>query len=155
MLMAVHAGAGAVIGELSQTAFSAFTLSFLLHFLMDFIPHGDHAIVENHFQKKNRIPTYTFILSDLIVSLVFILALSFSQVSFNKTLVLWGVFGGILPDFLVAIYQVTKVRFLKGFNDFHYFVHDFLNVKKDKRISLASGLAMQMTLFYLLFAALI
>ena len=125
--MVVHASAGALVGEMSQTAFTAFSVSFLLHFLMDMVPHGDHEIVANYKKNKQIRKIIAFLLMDITATLIFIMALCLTTLPFNAKLVFWGVFGGLLPDMLVAIYQTFEIKLLKKFNYFWVIIKKDIN----------------------------
>ena len=72
MLMVIHAASSAWIGELSNSALMAFFVCFILHFILDFIPHGDHNIVANYKEQKKMRRIYIFLIADLIATLLFL-----------------------------------------------------------------------------------
>ncbi len=143
MLMVVHASAGALIGEISQTALSAFSISFVLHFIMDLVPHGDHEIVARYRENKQVKKILSFLITDTLATLCLVVALFVSPIPFNEQLVFWGIAGALLPDIIVALYQVFEFRLLKKFNHFHYFIHDFFPEKKNKKLKFLPGLLLQ------------
>ena len=150
MLMVIHAAASAWVGEVAPNPASAFFISFVLHFLMDFIPHGDHEIVNNYRNKKAIKRIYTFIIADLLMTILFILSIELFDIGLQKKIMFWSIFGGLLPDIAVAIYKMTETPVLKKFHDLHFTIHNFLPEKKHKTIPFISGIALQIILFFVL-----
>ena len=149
MLLSVHATVGAVIGEQVNTPLLAFLLGFISHFILDIIPHGDEALIKayrNNF--KNRGMLYLIIFD--ITSTVLLLFLLFysAKINFNNV-VIWGIIGGILPDILVAINEITHKLF-KRMHKIHYLTHDSLNKKLNWAMPLKFGLIVQLIIIYLL-----
>jgi hypothetical protein len=42
----------------------------------------------------------------------------------------WGIIGGVLPDLLTGVYEITKSKTLKWFNTVHFFFHDYFVKRK-------------------------
>ena len=149
MLLSVHATVGAIIGEHVNTPLLAFVLGFISHFILDIIPHGDEALIKayrNDF--KNKGLKY-LIIFDLISTAILILLLFYSQkISFNTT-VIWGIIGGIAPDFMVAINEITQKHFIKT-HKLHYWAHDKISHKLSWTMPLKLGLLLQLIILYLI-----
>ena len=158
MFLPVHAAAGAIIGTEIINPYWAFVAGVVLHFIMDIIPHGDHALGKKFFGLLNKkiseeeeiksLATYGM-LNSLIVILFIIYA--FKNYYFAKDDgVIWAIIGSILPDILVTLYVLTKSRCLKWFFDFHKYIHHLLLEKIGGDIPLKYGIALQTILFILL-----
>ncbi|MFA5124554.1 MAG: hypothetical protein WC473_01855 [Patescibacteria group bacterium] len=147
MFITVHAAASAVIGKEIANPFIAFVISFVLHFIFDIIPHGDKDYCTRFFglqfkraseeAKFKSMALYSLI--DTVI-LVFFLLYLFKNFTWAKDdSVIWAIIGGIIPDFIVALYMLTKSRWLKGFFVFHHENHSL--IKRD--FSLYAGMIFQ------------
>ena len=56
-----------------------------------------------------------------------------------------GIVGGVLPDFLVGVYEVLRIPGLKWFHRLHFFFHNMISSKRGD-LALSTGIAMQMVL---------
>jgi hypothetical protein len=145
MLVSVHATIGAVIGEKIHYSLFAFALAFLSHFILDIIPHGDKSLIKayrNDF--KNRAMLYLIIFD--IISTVVLLSLMFylHKLSYSPS-VLWGIIGGILPDVMVAIHEITHKQFQRTHK-----AHDWVHEKLNWSLPLNLSLIYQIIILYLL-----
>ncbi len=140
MFITVHAAAAAVIGKKVTNPYLAFILGFVLHFVGDIIPHGDEQLgkkffgldISNIFQPETKLKFMALYGSLDACALVIFLLFLFRNFTFaNSDSVTWAMIGGILPDILVALYQLGKFRILKGFSEFHNWNHHLL-LKKIK-----------------------
>jgi hypothetical protein len=158
MFITIHAATGALIGTELANPVLAFAVSFILHFLIDIIPHGDRELGKKFFglinkkiseeEKIKSLAAYGII--DYIV-LIFFLLFMFKNFSFAKVDgVIWGIIGGILPDLLVALFVLTKTKYLKWFFDFHKWNHHLVIGKLSNDISLKNGMLMQLVIFAIL-----
>lgn len=148
MFLTIHASIGALIGEYAPNAFWAFLMGFIAHFLLDLIPHGDQDLVKGYY-KKEKVKRMVAIASiDAIVMISLILTLLNRGAFAHPSIVTWGVIGSILPDFLVGIHELSKNRFFKKFNQFHFFIHDTFT--KKIRVSLTSGIIIQAIIWWIL-----
>ena len=153
MLLSVHATVGAVLGEQVSTPLLAFVLGFISHFILDIIPHGDEALIKayrNDFKNKGMKYLIVF---DLVSTAILLPLLFYTQkISFNPV-VLWGIIGGVLPDFMVGINEVTHKHF-KRMNKLHFWAHGKLGKTFGKNLSwtmpLKLGLLGQIILLYLI-----
>jgi len=149
MLLSVHATVGAIIGENVNTPLLAFVLGFISHFILDVLPHGDEELVKayrNDF--KNRGMLY-LIFFDIVSTIILMLLLFyFHKISLGMT-VIWGVIGGIAPDIMVAIYEITHKHFHRT-HKFHFWTHDKIGHHLHWVMPLKLGLLIQLLLIYLL-----
>lgn len=149
MLISVHTAVGAVIGENLSNPLLAFVLGFISHFILDMIPHGDEQLVKAYRQNfKNRGMLYLIIL-DIISTIILVLLLFFFHKVNFTAVVIWGIIGAILPDFMAAIYEVTQKHF-RRVHWLHYWTHDRFNKKFNWSLPLKLGLIGQIILIYLL-----
>ena len=158
MFITVHAAAGAIVGTQVSNPFIAFAIGVILHFIMDIIPHGDRELGKRFFgllnkklseeEKLKSLAAYGMM--DYIV-LIFFLLYSIKNFYFAKDdSVVWAIIGSILPDLLVAMYMLTKSRWLKWFFDFHHWVHHLVIGHLKNDIHLKTGIAMQIIIFAVL-----
>ncbi|OGY42642.1 MAG: hypothetical protein A2Y82_03100 [Candidatus Buchananbacteria bacterium RBG_13_36_9] len=145
MLLSVHATVGAIIGENVSTSLLAFILAFISHFILDIIPHGDAVLIKayrNDF--KNKGVLYLIIFDVFSTIILISLLFYFHKISYTQT-VLWGIAGGILPDIMVAIYEITNKLF-KRWHKVHSWAHNRLHWT----ISLKLGILVQIIIIYLI-----
>lgn len=148
MLLSVHATVGSVIGESVSTPLLAFILGFISHFILDIIPHGDEELVKayrNDF--KNRGMLY-LIFFDLVSTIILMFLLFFLHKVSLSTTVIWGLIGGIAPDIMVAINEITHKHFSRT-NKFHLWTHDKIGHKLNWTMPLKLGLLLQLIIIYL------
>ena len=144
MFVTTHAALGALIGEaLPGHPILAFVLGIILHFLSDMVPHGDSQLYKGYLagSKVKRAIAYTVI--DAVVAIFFVLFLFNTRMFDSRIAVSMGIAGSILPDLIVAIYEVFKVRQLKWFQRFHFFFHNLITDRAGD-LTTSSGFAMQM-----------
>ncbi|MCX6746411.1 MAG: hypothetical protein NTX00_05405 [Candidatus Parcubacteria bacterium] len=145
MLLSVHATVGAIIGENVNTPLLAFVLAFISHFVLDIIPHGDDVLIKayrNDF--KNKGVLYLIIFDIFSTALLLLLLFYFHKISLTQT-VYWGIFGGILPDLMVASYEITN-KFFKRTHKIHSWTHDRIHWT----IPLKLGILVQLIIIYLM-----
>ncbi len=131
MFLTVHATAGALIGQQLNNPVLAFVLSFVSHFILDLLPHGDQDWIDEY--KGDQKAKVKKIISIVAIDIVILLALLISRfyyiASFAPSLsIAAGILGGILPDFLVGCHELSD-RLFKNFYRFHFLVHDLIKVK--------------------------
>lgn len=154
MFITVHATASAVVGKEIANPFISFAISFILHFIFDIIPHGDRDYCKRFFglqfkrlneeDKLKSMAIYSLIDTVLLVFFLLFLFKNFTWAKDDS--VIWAIIGGIIPDFIVAAYMLTKSRWLKGFFNFHHENHNI--IKWD--LSLYGGLVLQAVIFFAL-----
>jgi len=145
MLLSVHATVGAIIGENVNTSLLAFILAFISHFILDIIPHGDGVLIKayrNDF--KNKGVLYLIIFDLLSTAVLLTLLFYFHKIAYSQT-VLWGIIGGVLPDFMVAAYEITE-KYFKRTHKIHSWTHDRIHWT----ISLKLGVLVQIIIIYLI-----
>jgi hypothetical protein len=149
MLLSVHATVGAVIGANVSTPLLAFVLGFISHFILDIIPHGDEALIKayrNDF--KNRGMLY-LIIFDLASTIILLFLLFYSQKLNFTPIVLWGILGGVIPDVMVAINEITHKHFCRT-QKIHCWTHDKISQKLNWTMPLKLGLLLQLLIIYLI-----
>ncbi|MCC7522931.1 hypothetical protein IT407_03995 [Candidatus Uhrbacteria bacterium] len=143
MFITTHAALGALIAQqIPDQPFAAFVLGMASHFLSDIIPHGDTNLYKSYISGKHVKRSIAYIVIDSIIALLFVLFLFNVGLGDAKFAVTMGIIGGVLPDFIVAIYEVLRLRGLGWFHRLHFFFHNMVSEKKD--MTFASGFAMQM-----------
>ncbi len=126
MTLTTHATLGAVIGKLAGNPVLAFILAFCSHLLIDMVPHGDTGLSDNfRIHKKNQKLAVAYVAVDAIVALAFVLLIANTRDIDHLRNFTWGIIGGVLPDFLVGLYDLTKTPLLRWFYRVHFFFHDF------------------------------
>lgn len=131
MLLVTHATAGAVIGQFTGNPVLAFCVALVVHFLMDMIPHGDVGISDNfRVYKRKRKQAVAYAVVDGVATVLFVLFLFNARDILSLQNFTWGIAGSVLPDLMVGLYDLTKVKFLKWFSDLHFFFHDIFVRRK-------------------------
>jgi hypothetical protein len=131
MTLTTHATLGAVIGHTVGTPFLAFIFGFISHFLIDVIPHGDTGLADNYrVRKVKRKTALAYVMVDGIFALFFVLMLANTRNIEMMNAYTWGIVGGVLPDLIVGLYEITKTPLLKWFNTLHFAFHDFFVKRK-------------------------
>ncbi len=133
-----------------------FLISFLSHFLLDFIPHGDERLINESWPYKKKIVVLLIVgLCDLLVlSGVFIFFYNQFAIDISRLIII--IFGSILPDglqFLFFILSNTRQNFFTKILEiiqlwhmkFHYFVADRFNFT----LTVKQGLLLQLILIFI------
>lgn len=158
MFITVHTAAGALVGTEIANPYLSFAAGVLLHFVMDIIPHGDRELGKRFFgllnkkiseeEKIKSLAAYGLV--DYIVLVLFLLY-AIKNFSFAKDDgVVWAIVGSIIPDLLVALYVLTKTKYLKWFFDFHHWNHHLLIGRMKNDITIKTGIIMQIAIFAVL-----
>lgn len=166
MFLTTHAAAGILISRYVHDPAAVFGLSFASHFVLDFIPHGDeHLFHDEEWQVQKRYRRPILInLVDLAGLVVLILwSINRPGETASKLMVI-GIIGGVLPDFLSFLFPVIHERFswlflvrwlykltkptglrylVRGQNWIHRVLHHDL-IRRD--IPLWAGLSMQVAM---------
>jgi hypothetical protein len=143
MFITTHAAIGALIGEnLPGSPWLAFFLALLSHFVADIIPHGDSDLYKGFVSGSKVKKAIAYVTIDAIVALILIIWLFNQEVFVDKKAVSYGIVAGVLPDLLVAGYELFKLRALRAFTKFHFFFHNMISSRKGD-LPFAWGMAMQ------------
>ncbi len=146
MTLTTHATLGAVIGAATGNPIAAFIGGFLSHLLIDMIPHGDSGISDNfRIHKHHQKRAVAYVLVDAVVAICFVLFIANTRDIDSVRTFSWGILGGVLPDLLVGIYEITKTPLLRWFHWLHFFFHDFF-VKRRGDVPLYYALLAQIIL---------
>lgn len=112
MFLTTHAAAGLFLSQQFDNPYLVFGTSFLSHFLLDFIPHGDENLYGNY-----TLPGHRQYRRAVFVNLVDVTALvgltlwSIGQQDLpNTSLMMIGILGSILPDFLNHFFPIVHQR---------------------------------------------
>jgi hypothetical protein len=138
MLITTHAAVGAYLGENIRNPLLAFLAGLLSHFLLDIIPHGDHEQVAEFKEKKNMKKALNLIMIDAILG-IFFLIIYFDQVHDHGHSIknsAPGIVGAILPDLLVAFYNLHKGYFFR-LNYFHHKLHQLVPIHIPLQVAFA------------------
>ena len=131
MTLTTHATMGAVIGHATGNPALAFVISFIAHLLIDMVPHGDTGISDNfRVHKRRQKHAVAYVAIDAIIAIFFVLLLANTRDLISLQNFTWGIAGGILPDLLVGIYELTKTPLLRWFYRVHFFFHNFFVKRK-------------------------
>lgn len=146
MTLTTHATLGAVIGHAVGIPFLAFIFGFISHFVIDMIPHGDTGLSDNfRIHKRKRKRAVAYVIVDAVVAIFFVLLLANTRDINSLRTFSWGIVGGVLPDLLVGLYELTKTPLLKWFNTLHFYFHDFF-VRRTGDVPLYYALMAQIVL---------
>ena len=146
MTLTTHATLGAVIGHAVGNPVLAFILGFASHLLIDMVPHGDSGISDNfRVHKRRQKQAVAYVAVDAVVSILFILLIvNLKDIDATRTFT-FGIIGGVLPDMLVGLYEITKTKWLRWFNTLHFYFHDFF-IKRRGDVPLYYALLAQIVL---------
>lgn len=153
MYLTTHAAVGVLVAQQTSNPWFAFFGSFVSHFILDFVPHGDEDIGPPNFSQETLRPwmgqrKWQLVLLGVldiggIIALVAGLGTAVSLPTLQ--LLLLGVIGAVLPDFFVnvfpAIYNLAPRNFfiravnwgqrkilldpiVRRINRFHRWVHN-------------------------------
>ena len=142
MTLTTHAVAGAALAALiPQHPIAGFAAGFASHFLLDAIPHYDYAILSQSIHPRMGGPVrldralaldMARIGGDALLGLA-LSALIFATPSAADA-VLWGAFGGILPDALQFVYGRFGQELLSPLQRFHEWIHSKKRLEVEGRL---------------------
>lgn len=153
MFLAVHAAVGALAGNAVKTPEAAFLLSFVSHFFLDMIPHGDEAMLAGYQSGRAKRRAMLYVTIDAAATILLVAFFFWRTDFFHPGFVAVGILGGILPDLLVGIAEISRPsgrrwmgRQLRRFQGFHVRNHHFLigHLRNSRDIPLKYGLAIQL-----------
>ena len=144
MFITTHAALGILAAELvPHHPGAAFALGIASHFLSDIIPHGDSGLYKGYVSGSKVKRAIAYVMIDSVIAVFFILFILNTAIADDHATLSMGIVGGVLPDLLVALYEVTRVRWLRWFHRVHFFFHNLISAKHGD-LRFASGFAMQM-----------
>lgn len=141
MFSTIHGTTGALAAKYSGNIFIGFFIAILLHFIFDFIPHGDENLIDdpkNPTKKELKFVAVIATLDIIIMSLILTLLVYLKKMPVDL-IIAFGVFGGLLPDLINAICILFKLKFLRPLLNFHEKIHNILPLK----LTLIQGLIFQ------------
>ncbi|MEI7791953.1 MAG: hypothetical protein WCI57_00485 [Candidatus Berkelbacteria bacterium] len=120
MIISVHFLAGGVAGEAIGNPIYAFLLGIILHFVLDAIPHFDNVLKNGKWNYKQVI----FTALDVLATAWMLFGYLKPDLNFSNPL-LWGAFGGVLPDLLdnIPFFTIRNTKFGRLFHRFHLRIH--------------------------------
>ena len=144
MTLTTHAVIGAVIGGATGNPQLAFWLSFVSHFLVDIIPHGDRDMYEGHKSKTAQKRALAYVTTDAAVAVIVVaLMLALSPERTLTFAIAAGIIGSVLPDVITGYYELFEPRWLTWFHKMHFFFHNLVSDRTGD-IPLRYGLAGQL-----------
>lgn len=144
MFITTHSALGALVAELVPNhPVLAFVLGVGSHFLSDIIPHGDTHLYKGFVSGSKVKRAIAYVTIDGVVAIFFILFLFNTRLFENRLSISMGIVGGVLPDLIVGVYEVTRFKSLRWFHRVHFYFHNMLSSRHGD-LTFASGFAMQM-----------
>ncbi len=112
MFLTTHAAAGLFLSQQFENPYVVFATAFASHFLLDFIPHGDEGLYGSYTQPGEHRYRRAILVNIVDVSALLILTLwSIGQQTLPDTsLIMIGILGSLLPDFLEHFFPVVHER---------------------------------------------
>jgi hypothetical protein len=139
MFIITHAVTGMVIGQVVKSSPLAFIIGWIVHFIMDIIPHGDSNEYKK-YKKTNIVPKgqlYQIIFDNLVMFALIAYFLIF-RVENAWWPTFWGILGSVLPDALVGIHECKPNRLTRPFHRLHFFFHNLITDRRqDMRLRYA------------------
>ncbi len=143
MFVTTHAALGALVAEaFPGHPVLAFVLGMASHFITDIVPHGDTGLYKGYVAGSKVKRAVAYVVIDSVVAILFVLFLFNTHLFENRLSISLGIAGGVLPDLLVAVYELFRVRGLKWFHRVHFFFHNMVSGRWGD-LSFPSGFAMQ------------
>lgn len=113
MFLTTHAAAGIFLAQAFPNPLAVFGLSLASHFVLDFIPHGDETLYHDQEwkeQKKYRRVVYYNAIDVGLLAALSVWAYHYTPVD-ETGLMLLGILGAVIPDFLSYFFPVIHERF--------------------------------------------
>jgi len=117
-----HLLAGAAMGKILKNPVLAIIIGFLIHFIMDLVPHWDLGYL---FCKKWT--CYLMAMSDPIFGIAVLVILGLIARFDKKTwiIVFLGGLSSIAPDVMSVIIRTFHIEWMRWFLEIHRFAHYF------------------------------
>ncbi len=112
MFLTTHAAAGILISHYTKNPYAVFGLAFASHYVLDFIPHGDEDLYHDEewrILKKFKRPILVNLV-DILGLIGLILWAINHPLDTTSKLMMIGIIGSILPDFLSYLFPVIHER---------------------------------------------
>ena len=148
MFITTHALIGALVAQaLPHHPILSFTCGVASHLLTDIIPRGDSNLYKDYVarSKKKVRKALAYVMFDGVAAIYTILFLLNIGSAPDRLTLSLGIAGGVLPDLLVGIYEVTRVPGLRWVHRVHFFFHNLVTSRKGD-VALRTGLAIQFSL---------
>ncbi|MBI5404784.1 MAG: hypothetical protein HY976_01015 [Candidatus Kerfeldbacteria bacterium] len=113
MFLTTHAAVGMLISQHTGSPLGTLGWSFASHFVLDFIPHGDEELYHDEEWKIGHRYRRVAIINGIDVACLLILTLwvvNNANVPAMNLMVV-GILGSILPDFLEYLFPIIHQRF--------------------------------------------
>lgn len=114
MFMAVHAGVGALAGNLLQQPAASFAFGVISHFFLDMIPHGDEVIYQGYVTGTKVRRSQLYVALDAFLTTAVIAAVFLGGELTSVVGVAAGIIGGLLPDLLVGLSLAWRPKRQRG-----------------------------------------
>ncbi len=141
MFSTIHGTTGALAAKYSGNIFIGFFTAIFLHFIFDLIPHGDENLFDDPKNPSKKELNFVVVIATLdmiIMSLILTILCYFEKLPVDL-IIAFGVFGGLLPDLINAVYILFKIKFLRPLMDFHEKIHNTIPFK----LTLIQGIIFQ------------
>jgi hypothetical protein len=154
MFLIVHTVAAAVIAQRTGNPELVFLYSFLSHFVLDFIPHGDEKLVGTSGDKTKQFKRlFLAAATDGFLIIIFSIyyLLTFAPVHYGMYFLAMG--GAMIPDLISGLSFMANGHFKKEyprlakFQKIHKTVHTFFERKLNFLIPLKYGIIWQAFVF--------
>lgn len=105
-----------------------FLVNFILHHILDIIPHESRNKITKGFKNKNINLFLMLIMDFLFVIILFFTSHQYLEFSYQK--LIFAISGAILPDFLWGFFLLTKWKYLKWTYDLNLKIHQIIKRQK-------------------------
>lgn len=112
MFLTTHAAAGILVSHYISNPYEVFGLSFASHYVLDFIPHGDETLYHDEewkVLKKFRRPIIINLVDMIGLTAIILYAINHPGDATGRLMMI-GIIGSILPDFLSYLFPVIHER---------------------------------------------
>ncbi len=126
MFLTVHSFTALTTIQFLKNPFLLFILNFILHYILDAIPHGDRGKKTTHGFKNDNFN----ILMMAILDFIFVLIISFyfyQSYEFNIFKIILALSGAILPDLLWGFNHLIKWKIFNFFENLNSWTHQLIN----------------------------
>jgi hypothetical protein len=142
MFVTTHAAIGALIAQqIPGHPYAAFALGVASHFVSDIIPHGDTNLYKQFISGRKVKRSVAYAVIDGVLAVMFAIFMLNTASNGARLSMSLGMIGGMLPDLVVAIYEVFKFKWLERLHRIHFYFHNLISNHHD--MSFAAGFSMQ------------